>query len=329
MVTISVTPLSTAIGTGASPMEPTSAAPERSASITAAPPLKSANSTAYGASLPALARFHGSDCVAFCSATTSLVPGGTSALLAILTESMAVSASSSDRPQAVMSSEIASTANSFHCKWAKRFMCDPRSGAKGTALQLKFSGDAKLAEQPAPQRCELMGVPRPRLGHVDVGVERDRSVSQHDHPIGQQNRLVDVMGDQQHGGCVATTQVLQQAVHLDARQRIEGAERFVEQQQFGLTHQRPRQRDALSLSPGQRARPYLGLVGEVHFAQCRPSLLPHRGGRGKADGDVGQHALPRQQPRILKDDGPPFRHEDVTLEVAVQRAECPQERSEE
>src|SRR6478672_9874542 len=199
MVTRSVTPLSTAIGTGASPMEPTSAAPERSASITAAPPLKSANSTAYGASLPALARFHGSDCVAFCSATTSLVPGGTSALLAILTESMAVSASSSDRPQAVMSSEIASTADSFHCKWAKRF--------------------------------ELMGVPRPRLGHVDVDVERDRSVSQHDHPIGQQNRLVDVMGDQQHGGCVATTQVLQQAVHLDARQRVERAERFVEQQQ--------------------------------------------------------------------------------------------------
>ncbi|WP_418034594.1 hypothetical protein [Mycobacterium sp. 134] len=110
MVTRSVTPLSTAIGTGASPIDPTSAAPERKASITAAPPLKSAKSTSYGVPWPALARFHGSDCVPFCSAMTSLVPAGTSVFAAIFTVSMAPPASSSDNPHALSNNGISNSA---------------------------------------------------------------------------------------------------------------------------------------------------------------------------------------------------------------------------
>ena len=88
------------------------------------------------------------------------------------------------------------------------------------------------------------------------------------------DRLVDVVGDQQHGRRVAATQIQQQAVHLDPGQRVERAERFVEQQQFGFAHQRTGQRDALRLSAGQRPRPHLGLVGRGSPRSAPPAPAP-------------------------------------------------------
>ena len=162
MVTRSVTPLSTAIGTGASPMEPTSAAPERNASITAAPPLKSANSTPYGASLPASARFHGSDWVAFCSATTILVPAGTSVVAAIFTESMAVPESSWESPQALAHNETASRAASFQ----RVRRCDDISLVPScSSSDLDFVDNTEFGEQTPSQRGEFARVTRTGLGH--------------------------------------------------------------------------------------------------------------------------------------------------------------------
>ena len=284
MVTRSVTPLSTAIGTGASPMDPTSAAPERSASMTAEPPLKSANSTEYGASLPALARFHGSDCVPFCSATTSLVPAGTSALLAIFTESIASPASSSESPQAggheAKSPAAQRVSTAYEQVWTclSSFVGCTRHGSELDSSVTPSSASRRRRSVANSWESRARG-----LGTVTSTSSEIDAVGQDDHPVGQQDRLVDVVGDQQHGRLVPTAQGEQQPVHLDPGERVERAERLVEQEQFGLAHQRAGQRDTLRLSPGQRPWPHLGLLGQVHLARERlaPALAPRRSQAGR------------------------------------------------
>jgi hypothetical protein len=77
-------------------------------------------------------------------------------------------------------------------------------------------------------------------------------------------------------GGVPAAQVDQQAVHLDAGERIQGAERLVEQQQLWFANQGPRQCNSLRFTAGEGARPDLGLVGEVHLVECRAGLGPYR-----------------------------------------------------
>ena len=60
-----------------------------------------------------------------------------------------------------------------------------------------------------------------------------------------------------------------QLVHLDPGQRVEGAERLVEQQQVGLADQGAGQRDPLGLTAGQRQRPGVVLLGEADLARGR------------------------------------------------------------
>ena len=56
---------------------------------------------------------------------------------------------------------------------------------------------------------------------------------------------------------------LQQAVHLAAGQRVERAERLVEEQDARAADERARERDALTLSARQHGRPVVGAVGEA------------------------------------------------------------------
>ena len=95
-------------------------------------------------------------------------------------------------------------------------------------------------------------------------------------------------------------QPLDQPLHLRPGERVERAERFVEQQQAGMMHERARQRHALLLPARQHARPFLGTV--------RQPDVPQRGQRCRApvaaarDADIGDHPLPGEQPRILEHD---------------------------
>ena len=111
------------------------------------------------------------------------------------------------------------------------------------------------------------------VGQVDGDVERDAAVGEDDDPVGERDRLVDVVGDEHDGRAVPLVQLLQQPVHADAGQGVEGAERLVEQQQLRLAHEGPGQGDALGLAARQRARPRPGLVGQ-------PDLLEGGAGRG-------------------------------------------------
>ncbi len=89
-----------------------------------------------------------------------------------------------------------------------------------------------------------------------------------------------------------------QLLHLDPGQRIERAERLVEQQQARLVDQRASQRDALLLPAGQGRRPLVGTLGQADRPQRLQGLRPPVA--AQAEADVVDHPLPRQQARVLE-----------------------------
>ena len=126
------------------------------------------------------------------------------------------------------------------------------------------------------------------------------------HPVGQFDRLVHVMGDQQDAESVPAPQVEQQRPHGQPGERVQRAERLVEQQQLRFGHQCARQRNPLRLTAGQSQRPGLGVVGEADLGQrplaARSGRLAGQRGAGESVLHVGQHVAPREQPRLLKGD---------------------------
>ena len=85
-----------------------------------------------------------------------------------------------------------------------------------------------------------------RARQVDGQVQADAALLDQDHPVGHRHRLGHVVSHQQHGEAVLLPQSLDQLLHLDSGQRVQGAERFV-QQQARLVDQRTGQGHALLL----------------------------------------------------------------------------------
>ena len=160
--------------------------------------------------------------------------------------------------------------------------------------------DAELGEQLRTQPGERRVGLRAAGAEVDAGVVAYDAAVEHDHPVGQHDGLVDVVGDQQHGRPVPLAQLAEQRVHPDPGQRVEGAERLVGQQQLGVADQRAGQRGALLLAAGQLVGPGLLAAGEADLGQ---RLRPRSAASPvEAEHHVVEDALPRQQPGVLEDD---------------------------
>jgi len=141
---------------------------------------------------------------------------------------------------------------------------------------------------------------RARARQVDELVQRNLPVFDQDHAVGQGHGLLHVMGHQKRGEAAGLPQAFDQAVHLDAGQRIERAQGFVEQQQARVVHQGTRQGHALALAARQACRPFAQPVTQAHTGQ-------HVGGSAAALGRQAQchvvgHALPGQEARVLEHD---------------------------
>ena len=125
------------------------------------------------------------------------------------------------------------------------------------------------------RRARNAGWPRSRGRGTSTGRSSEmRAVGEHEHPVGEQDRLVDVVGDQQDRGPVAGAQLLDEGVHPHPGQGVEGAERLVEQQQLGLADQRPGQRRPLGLAARQGLGPVVLVAGQ---ARPRRSAWPAPG----------------------------------------------------
>src|ERR1017187_4140369 len=160
--------------------------------------------------------------------------------------------------------------------------------------------------------------------HVDPAAVGDLAAGQDDDPVGEGERLVHVMGDQQDRGLVMRPEPDDQPVHGDPGQRVQGAEWLIEQQQARLAHQRPGQRGPLSLTAGQGQWPGVGPLGELDLVE--------RGARhrcGVADpqpqGHVGPDPAPRHQARFLERHGGAAPYGEFPRHLAVETGQCPQQ----
>jgi hypothetical protein len=178
--------------------------------------------------------------------------------------------------------------------------------------------DAEGRQERGPHSGEVHGsaVPGALAGHGEGADDRraGRRVSvtgvgvaaEDDDAVGKLEGLVDVVRHQQHRGRLGTVDVQQQVLHLDPGQRVERAERLIEEQDAGVAGQRPGQRGALGHAPGNFAGSVLGELREAHEFEQPGHLgfaVPSADAGGQADRNVGLQGVPRQEARLLEGEG--------------------------
>jgi len=77
------------------------------------------------------------------------------------------------------------------------------------------------------------------------------SVANGHHSVGQYIEIFGVMGDDHHRDVEQDLDALELGAHATPQQRVEGGERFIEQQKTGFADQGTGKGDPLALSPGE------------------------------------------------------------------------------
>ena len=157
--------------------------------------------------------------------------------------------------------------------------------------------------------------PRSRAGQRHLDLEIDDARAQDDDAIGEHDGFVDVVGDEQRREGLFLPEALDETLHADTRERVERAERLVEEQQAGLREQRAGERNTLLFSARQRARRIPRTVRETDVREQRPRLL--RRLPPEPEEDVVERVLPRQESVVLKHD--PDARVDARERRAVER----------
>ena len=124
--------------------------------------------------------------------------------------------------------------------------------------------DREAGRRARPEQADVFGVPADHLGlarTADVAIQAD-------HLIGRAHDQVQVMADQEHAAAALLADALDQRVQLELAVEVDPLHGLVEDQESGLTHQRPRQHHPLQLAAGQ---------------------FVHRGLRQMAGADGGEH----------------------------------------
>lgn len=107
----------------------------------------------------------------------------------------------------------------------------------------------------------------------------------------------------EHGGTGLAVELAEQAADVVAGRFIQGADRFVEQQDLGPYRQCPGQRHPLFLSAGKPTRPAVGQMRQAQFLHELLDLLAHLAASGagapQAEGDVFAHCQVREQGVVL------------------------------
>ena len=113
------------------------------------------------------------------------------------------------------------------CRGSRAPPCGSARSARSSASSTRSRGRAQVDAQ-------------------DLADRRRRAVGHHHDAVRQQHRLVDVVRDHHHRAAACLRDDLQQLVlQVRAGQRVERAERLVQQQHLGLHRQRARDADAL------------------------------------------------------------------------------------
>src|SRR5262245_16189455 len=100
---------------------------------------------------------------------------------------------------------------------------------------------------------------------------------EHDDAVGEEDRFVDLMGDEQRGGLGAREDLQQFPLQEFARLRVERRERLVEQQELRLDRESARDIDALAHAAGELVRIVLGKAAQPDQIDQRARPLPALG----------------------------------------------------
>ena len=110
------------------------------------------------------------------------------------------------------------------------------------------------------------------IGREQLGDRADRDhllVGHHRHPVADLVQRIEIVGDQEHGQPQRLLQLDGQLVERRRADRVEPGGRLVEEQQFGIERQRPRQAGALPHAARQLGRilagRVLGQAGQHHL----------------------------------------------------------------
>ena len=127
----------------------------------------------------------------------------------------------------------------------------------------------------------------------------------HDHhAVGERDRLLQIVGHEQHRLAVGVPQFQQEIAHDLAGLGIERPERLVHQQYLGIADQDLREADALALAARQHVRIAVAERAEPDRRQpALRALQRHRPRRAldlEADGDIVDRGLPGKQRIGLK-----------------------------
>src|SRR5579871_1769371 len=88
----------------------------------------------------------------------------------------------------------------------------------------------------------------------DALLQTARPAAEHQHAVGEKDRLVDLMGDEQHGLASLLPDAHQLGLHDLAGLRIERGERLVHQENLRIDGERAGKVDALAHATGKLAR---------------------------------------------------------------------------
>ena len=147
-----------------------------------------------------------------------------------------------------------------------------------------------------------------RDGHdlADRRAAGARLGAEQDHPVGELEGLVDVVGDEQHRRRRRGVDVEEEVLHLQPGQGVERPERLVEQQHPRVAGQGAGERRPLGHAARDLARPMAGegrqpdeLEQLARRARDRRRRRPGR----QPERDVAGQRPPRQEPRLLERDG--------------------------
>ncbi len=134
----------------------------------------------------------------------------------------------------------------------------------------------------------------------------DAAPAQDGDAIGQGERLLLVVGDEDDGRAEGAVELLQLDLQVDAQLAVERAERLVHQEDARPEDDRPRHGDALLLAAGELARMALLVSLQPDGAQRLPHPRPDLGRRHapgpQGIGDVLLHAEMGEQRVVLEDD---------------------------
>ena len=160
-----------------------------------------------------------------------------------------------------------------------------------------------------------------------------------EHPIGQEHRLVDAMGDEENRLAILRPDRLKFQIHLVACQRVERAEWFVHEQELRLADQRPVDGDALAHAARKFPREAILITRQADEIEQRTGLVENRNSAKATEFGSQQHIVegvsPVEQKIALKHDADIERrrmnltpgHMDRAIRARLQAGDAFQERT--